>query len=125
MVEGHRNRVLVVDDEHLMRWALAEMLLDHGCDVVEASDACSAQAALDEDVTPDIVLLDLKLPDSTSLDLLSSIHERRPTSKVVLMSGEITPELARDARDRGAYDVLTKPFEMSTLLSVVDRAVAA
>jgi DNA-binding NtrC family response regulator len=115
--------VLVVDDELLMRWSLTEMLSDHGCDVVEAVDARSAQAALDEAATPDVVLLDLQLPDAMTLDLLAAIHERTP-ARVVLMSGDITPDIDRDARERGAYDVLSKPFEMATLLSVVDRAAA-
>jgi DNA-binding NtrC family response regulator len=123
MEHPHRNRVLVVDDERLMRWSLTEVLHDHGCDVVEAADARDAQAVLDRDVSPDVVLLDLDLPDSTTLDLLSAIRERMPASRVVLMSGDVTPDIDRDARQRGAYDVLSKPFEMSTLLSVVDRAI--
>jgi len=122
MVEAHRNRVLVVDDERLMRWSLSETLAEHGCDVVEASDATSAQAALSHAATPDVVLLDLQLPDSTTLDLLSSIHARIPASKVVLMSAYLTADIANDARRRGAYDVLSKPFDMSTVLTLVDRA---
>jgi len=122
MVQPHRNRILVVDDERLMRWSLTETLEDHGCEVVQASDATSAQAALAHAGTPDVVLLDLQLPDSTMLDFLSSIHAQIPTSKVVLMSSYMTPEIARDARSRGAYDVLAKPFDMSAVLTVVDRA---
>jgi len=68
------------------------------------------------------VLLDLQLPDSTTLDLLSSIHARIPASKVVLMSAYLTADIANDARRRGAYDVLSKPFDMSTVLTLVDRA---
>jgi two-component system, NtrC family, nitrogen regulation response regulator GlnG len=117
---GVRNRVLVVDDDWLMRWSLSETLSEHGCQVVEATDATSAYAALAAD--PDVVLLDLHLPDSQSLDLLSSIHRRTPLSNIVLMSAYLTPDIDREARDRGAFEVMPKPFEMTDLLDVVDRA---
>jgi DNA-binding NtrC family response regulator len=117
---GARNRVLVVDDDWLMRWSLSETLSEHGCLVVEATDATSAYAALAGD--PDIVLLDLHLPDSQTLDLLSSIHLRTPSSNIVLMSAYMTPDIDREARDRGAFEVMPKPFEMNALLDVVDRA---
>jgi DNA-binding NtrC family response regulator len=120
---GARNCVLVVDDDWLMRWSLTETLSEHGCRVVEATDASSAYAALAATTTePDVVLLDLCLPDSESLDLLSSIHRRTPSSNIVLMSAFLTPDIDREARDRGAFEVMPKPFEMAALLDVVDRA---
>ena len=69
------TRVLVVDDEPLVRWSIAETLRAHGCDIVEASDAHGALAAvLDSATEPDAVMLDLKLPDSDDLSLLASVR---------------------------------------------------
>ena len=118
-----QRRVLVVEDEPLMRWALTEMLSEHACVVQEAVDAHSAHAALDDTATPpDVVLLDLNLPDSQDTAMVSSVREQAPSAKVVLMSAFLTPEIAHDARARGAFDVVAKPFDLTTVLAIVDRA---
>lgn len=114
--------MLVVDDEPLMRWALTELLMEHGCAVREAVDRGSAHAALDDTAKlPEIVFLDLHLLDSHDVTTLSSVRERAPSAKVVLMSAFLTPAIASEARARGAYDVLAKPFDLTTVLAVVDR----
>jgi len=117
-----RHCVLVVDDDSLMRWSLAETLSEHGCRVVEANDARAAYAALATMTEPDVVLLDLHLPDSQSLDVLSSIRERTRSSQLILMSAFVTPDIDREARSRGAFEVMTKPFELAAVLDAVDRA---
>src|SRR6266511_1816088 len=72
-------RVLVVDDEFLIRWSVAETLAEHGYQVVEAGDALGACRALrDASHEFDVVLLDFRLPDSEDLSLLASIRERSP-----------------------------------------------
>ena len=121
-VQGAGERVLVVDDDPLMRWALTELLTEHGCAVQEAADSGSAYTAFEDTVTrPDIVFLDLHLPDSQDVTTLSSVRVRAPSAKVVLMSAFLTPEIAREARARGAFDVLAKPFDLTTVLALVDR----
>lgn len=119
-------RVLVVDDEALIRWSVAETLLDYGFDVVEASDARSAVQVVSDAPTPiDVVLLDYRLPDSNDLNLLSTIRRMTPASQVILMTAYGTPEVAASALKLGAYQVLSKPFEMTDVAAVVQRAHAA
>jgi DNA-binding NtrC family response regulator len=117
-------RVLVVDDEPLVRWSIAETLAPNGCDIVEASDAKSALTAiLDAAHEPDVVLLDLKLPDSDDLSLLASVRHLLPFVPVILMTAFGTLELLEAARRLGAFAVLDKPFDLEELVWVVDRAV--
>lgn len=106
-------RVLVVDDEALIRWAVCETLTRAGHQVVEASDARSALRTLgDTHGAIDVVLLDLRLPDSTDLTLLSRIRTLSPDCAVVVMSAHASAEVAAEARAMGAFDVLPKPFDL-------------
>lgn len=106
-------RVLVVDDEALIRWAVTETLTRAGHDVVQASDARSALSTLSDTHTAvDVVLLDLRLPDSSDLALLSRIRALSPESAVVLMSAHASAEVAAEARAMGAFAVLPKPFDL-------------
>jgi DNA-binding NtrC family response regulator len=115
--------VLVVDDEPLVRWSIAETLREHGFDIVEASDARSAMAAArDRELAPDAVLLDLKLPDSDDLTLLASVRRLVPTAPVILMTAFGTPEVLDEARRLGAFTVLDKPFDVDELEVLIERA---
>jgi DNA-binding NtrC family response regulator len=121
-----RLRVLVVDDEALIRWALVETLTDAGHDAVEAADAGTALRALVTTPGPfDVVLLDLRLPDLSGLTVLSTLRCWSPKTQVILMTAYGTPDAVEDALDLGAYCVLPKPLEMTDLSDLVLRAHAA
>jgi len=116
-------RVLVVDDEPLIRWSLAETLVDQGYQVVESGDAKSARSAVrDSSRAFDVVLLDFRLPDSEDLGLLASLRQSSPSSQIILMTAFGTPEVVRGALDLGAYKVVSKPFEMHDLALLVAQA---
>lgn len=109
-------RVLVVDDEPLIRWSIAETLERIGHTVVEAEDADAAVRTLTEmPEPPDVVLLDYRLPDSNDLALLATIRRLAPGAAVVMMTAYGTSEVTRDAIKLGAYDVVDKPFDMYAL----------
>lgn len=119
-------RVLVVDDEQLVRWSVSETLRARGREVLEASDARGTLALVtDTDTPPDAVVLDLKLPDSDDLSLLVSVRHLQPKVPVILMTAFGTPELGADARRMGAFTVLDKPFDLDDLDGVITRALAA
>jgi DNA-binding NtrC family response regulator len=114
-----RLRVLVVDDEPLIRWSVAEALLDDGVDVVTAEDGRSAVTAVAAAARAfDVVLLDYRLPDVENWTLLTLIRQMAPASAIVLVTASHTAELAAEARLRGACCVLRKPFD---LIDLVDR----
>lgn len=118
--------VLVVEDETLIRWSIAETLGQEGHHVVEASTAGSAVRALSDTSGPiDVILLDYRLPDSNDLSLLRNVRRIRPNSAVVMMTAFGTPEIKKGALKLGAYRVLDKPFDMHGLESLVQEAHAS
>ena len=115
--------VLVVDDEALIRWSLAEMLGERGYAVTEAGDARMALAAIENAENPfDVVLLDYRLPDSADLRLLEKVRRLAPTSQVIMITAHNSPELAQGAAALGAFRVISKPFEVESLAALVNQA---
>lgn len=116
-------RVLVVDDELLLRWSLSEVLRRHGHRVVEAMSASTAREAMnDTSEQIDVVLLDYRLPDSQTLELLQDVRGRLPHAAVVLMTAYGTPDVVQGALALGASCVLTKPFDMNMVDEIVRNA---
>jgi DNA-binding NtrC family response regulator len=114
---------LVVDDEALLRWSLAETLAEHDCHVLEAGDAAEALTILCQAPHAiDVVLLDLNLPDSADLSLLAAIRAMAPRAAVILMTAFATEDVARDALVQGAFRVVNKPFEMDDIAEQVAQA---
>lgn len=119
-------RVLVVDDEPLIRWSLSETLADCGYQVEESGDGASARTAVKEAPREfDVVLLDLRLPDTEDLSLLKSLRGLSPHAQIILMTAFGTPEVVRSALDMGAFRVVSKPFEMDDVANLVAQAYAA
>lgn len=120
------HAVLVVDDEALIRWSVAESLQSAGFRVLEAG---TAREALDHFDTQGcrtcVVLLDLRLPDSDDLGLLRRIREIAPRCRIILMTAHGTAEILDEALEAGAYGVLAKPFDMSRVVGLVQQAAAA
>jgi two-component system response regulator AtoC len=121
----HALRVLIVDDEPLIRWSLAETLADRGHLVTEAADAAETRLAIAHTPAPDVVLLDFRLPDSNDLELLRRIRHDAPHTQVILMTAHGTPEMANAALALGAYRVVSKPFAVQELAALVSEAHAA
>jgi DNA-binding NtrC family response regulator len=116
-------RVLVVDDEALIRWSLVETLADAGHEVVEASDGATAVKAVSEQGRPfDVVLLDFRLPDSNDLNLLARLRQLAPRATIIMMTAYSTPEVVDGALALGAYRVIGKPFEIGRLAALVAEA---
>jgi DNA-binding NtrC family response regulator len=117
-------RVLIVDDEALLRWSLAEMLSGAGYQVVEARDGREARRAFADAGHPiDAVLLDLKLPDASGLTLLQEARRRCLTCPIVIMTAYGTSETIETALESGAMHVLSKPFDLDDLLQLLRQLV--
>src|ERR1022692_342492 len=115
-----KGNILVVDDEAELRGMLATLLRGD----YEVNEAASG-AALREAFTqpqPDIVLLDIRLPDADGLELLPEIKKQWPDTEVIVRTGNATFEAAVEATKRGAYHFLNKPFDPQGLLVTVERA---
>lgn len=117
--EKFPGHVLVIDDEPLIRWSVAESLSALGLDVEQASDAASALRIVTNAALPfDVVVLDLRLPDMDDLSLLGTLRQLMPGASLILMTAFGTPELVAAARAMGAA-VLNKPFELDDLKRLV------
>jgi DNA-binding NtrC family response regulator len=116
--------VLVVDDEPDIRHLLQEILEDEGYAVSVADSARSAQTYIDEQ-TPDLVLLDIWMPDTDGISLLKSWRQSGELQfPVIMISGHGTVETAVEATRHGAVDFIEKPVSLAKLLLNVEKALA-
>ena len=117
--------ILVVDDEPDIRELVREILEDEGYEVRTAADGESARQAYSEH-TPDLVLLDIWMPDVDGISLLREWSEERSDGgPVVMISGHATLETAVEATRLGAHDFIQKPLSLAKLLATVKGALKA
>ena len=115
------QRILVVDDEEGVRWALSKALERAGHRVVLAADGPGGERAA-ADPAVELVLLDIRLPGKDGLAILREIRSRRPDLPVIMMTAYGTLQVAVEAMKQGAYDYIGKPFDMDEVLLVVEKA---
>ncbi|MFQ5829157.1 MAG: sigma-54-dependent transcriptional regulator [Candidatus Methylomirabilia bacterium] len=121
MPEG---RILIAEDEESLRWVLERGLGHAGYQVTAVAEG---EATLREARAEpfDLIFLDVRLPGVDGLTLLASLRELSPEAQVVIMTAYGTMETAIQAMQRGAYDYLTKPFDLDDILLLAERALAA
>ena len=118
-------RILVVDDEADIRGLLSEILAEEGYEVEVAADAASARKAAARE-EPDLVLLDIWMPDMDGISLLREWNEKQSLHcPVVMLSGHGTVETAVEATRLGAFDFVEKPLSIAKLLRTAERALEA
>jgi two-component system, NtrC family, response regulator AtoC len=116
-------RILIIDDEWLVRWALATSLTPYGCVVVGREDASSGTRALTESSDAfDVILLDCKLPDSQGLNLLATLKRLAPTSRVMMMSAHMSRDEVDEALRLGASAFVPKPFDLDAVRELILNA---
>jgi two-component system, NtrC family, response regulator PilR len=113
--------ILVVDDEQGMRDFLKIMLKKQGYQVQTASNGETALSALKEGQF-DLVISDIRMPGTSGLDLLASIKELNPDLPVIMITAFASPDDAVVAMKNGAFDYISKPFNIEEIKSVVDSA---
>ena len=116
------KRILIVDDSFYMRTMLKNMLTDAGYEVV--GEAPNGQTALQmaKETNPDLVTLDVILPDNTGLDVLKGIKQDQPDMKVVIVSAVGQEVIVSEAIQYGALAYIVKPFSEEKVLEVVGKA---
>lgn len=112
-------RVLIVDDERLVRWSLAEAFRSAGFAVIEAEDVRSGLDRLQTTQPLAAALLDCRLPDDDGLVLCEAIHQQFPACVCLMMTAFRTPDLEPRAHRLGARLVIDKPFDIDHVVRYV------
>ncbi|NCP03336.1 MAG: sigma-54-dependent Fis family transcriptional regulator, partial [Deltaproteobacteria bacterium] len=115
------RHILVADDEESMRWVLDKSLKKQGFHVDLAENGLQARQ-LSRKKSYDLALLDIKMPGLQGLELLRLMQEESPRTLVVIMTAEATMENAVAAMKHGAFDYLTKPFDLEALEAILIKA---
>jgi len=121
---SERMRILLIDDEEIVNKRLRPALEREGYEVesfMVGKDALASIAAKDFD----IVVTDMRIDEVNGLQVLEAARKKSAKTKVVLITGYATMELAREALAKGAFEVLAKPFRPQDLRDAISRAIAA
>ncbi len=113
-------RVLVVDDEHLIRWSLRQRLEDDGFEVVEAAQGSEALEIFAKGC--DLVLLDWLLPDVNGQEVMRRMRGLRPNIPIIMLTAHSSVEHAVDVMKAGAYHYTGKPFDLDEVVQTVQTA---
>ncbi len=112
------NKILVVDDEAMARKLLKDFLEVKGYDVITASDGKEALEKIKEG--PDIVLLDIMMPDMIGMEVLDKIKETSPSTVVIMVTALAENAIGVESIKRGAFDFVTKPIDLKHLEFLIE-----
>lgn len=116
-----RKHILVADDDPPIRSLLCTVLENEGFQVSEAKTGSEVLRQLGGGLRPDLILMDIRMPDFSGLEILQKINEQQMQVAVILMTAYGTSSLAIKAIQLGAHDYITKPFELDDVLLTVNR----
>ena len=116
-----KPKILVVDDEHLIRWSLEQSLLKQGYDAITAATGEDALKVVQEEA-PELILLDIQLPGLDGLEVLERVKEIDEDILVIMVTALGVLETAVKAMRMGAYDYINKPFNLDELSIIIKKA---
>jgi DNA-binding NtrC family response regulator len=116
-----QTKVMVVDDDQNIQLLLRTLLEAEGHEVTGINDAAGLKAAM-EGQQPDVLLLDLQLPDGHGLELLPDVKRQWSDTEVIIFTGNATLEGAVEATKKGAFMFVSKPFDSKSLMALIRRA---
>ena len=112
--------VLIVDDDDQIRLLLGDILTEHGFDVFEGLDGMETVGLL-ETIQPDLLLLDILMPNMDGIELLREIANREIDVPVIVLTGATDEGLPAKAIEAGAAAFMTKPLEMKSLMETISK----
>ena len=113
------KNILIIEDEEDLCWLLSNTLKDKGYNIIIANTIAEGAARLKE--SPDLVFLDLKLPDGNGMDVLPKIKEITPDTLVTIISAYGSEEKMEEARTKGVCTFIDKPFTEESILGLLSR----
>ncbi|WP_096269878.1 response regulator [Paucisalibacillus globulus] len=116
------KRILIVDDAAFMRMMIKDILTKNGFEVVgEAQDGMQA-VELYKELTPDLVTMDITMPEMDGISALKNIREVNPNAKVIMCSAMGQQAMVIDAIQAGAKDFIVKPFQADRVIEAIQKA---
>jgi len=119
-----RCKILIVDDEPIVGERLKAALVKDGHVVETFTDPADALATL-EDKTFDIVVCDIRMGEIDGIEVMTSVLRDAPKTKVIMITGYATLELARESLAKGAFDFIAKPFKLGEIRKTIAKAISA
>jgi len=120
-IATRQARILLVEDDEIIREAIRRTLVEHGYHVEAAPGGTEGLEAIRTHPAFHLAILDLKLPGLSGSQLLRYLEQESPHTEVIVISGYSSEEVRVDAVAHGAFTVLEKPFSITTLTHLVDR----
>ena len=117
-----RKKVLVIDDELDLLSLLMGVLTDEGYQAFSAANGADG-VRLNELENPDLIILDLRMPEMDGIETLRQIRKKDGKVKVVILTGYGSPDTIRDAADLNVSEYLSKPFDNEQLLRVISETI--
>jgi CheY-like chemotaxis protein len=114
-------KILIIDDEPGMRQVMAKILVPLGHEVIDVDEGVRAVQMVKE-IAPDVVLLDIRLPDMDGPDIVEAIKNAKPNTPIIILSGFGDVEAAAELVKIGAFDYISKPFKVNELVDIVNKA---
>jgi DNA-binding NtrC family response regulator len=124
LLKNQKHKILVVDDEKMIRWSLGEALRGWGYEPVEAETATAGLNAFEAE-TPAAILLDINLPDGSGLDVLRKIRHRQSDAVVIMITANVLVDETIAALRGGAYDFIGKPINLEELHVAIRNGIEA
>jgi len=116
------SRILIADDDAAIRQVLKDLLSEEGYDVQEADSGSTVLQALEDDDAPQLIMLDVRMPDKSGIDVLEELGRKLEGQlPVIMMTAFGGSGVAIEAMRLGAYDYITKPFDLDEVLLTVTR----
>ncbi len=122
IVNSSTKHVFVIDDDDSIRWVLQQALEDAGFKVTVFDNAKKCEQQINQ-LKPDVVLSDIKMPGEDGLSLVKRLSKKMPNLPIILMTAHCDLETAVKAYEVGAFDYLPKPFDLDEVVSLVNRAI--
>src|SRR5215831_7876915 len=123
-LKNYKQKILVVDDEKMIRWSLGEALRGWGYEPIQAETATAGLAAFDTE-QPAAILLDINLPDGSGLEVLRKIRQRQPDAVVIMITASVLVDETIAALRGGAYDFIGKPINLEELQVAIRNGIEA
>ena len=123
-LKDSKRKILVVDDEKMIRWSLGEALRGWGFEPIEAETVSAALAAFEAE-SPAAVLLDINLPDGSGLDVLRKVQQQQQDAVVIMITANVLVDETIAALRGGAYDFIGKPINLEELHVAIRNGIEA